>query len=124
RNNLACEPYELLPRGLGVFAGPEFGIEFGLVFRFPRRCRPSGGGAERVTPDQVLVRQPLADHGPYHVEEALAIVGLPAIEAERLLIKVAEEVERLDADVGAPDRALEQAPEVLQPVHVHVVTHV
>src|SRR5207244_9125492 len=89
----ACEVDELPPGFLGVFAGSEIGVWFGFLFRFPRRCRPSGGGEERVTADQVLVRQPLADDGPYHVKEPLAIVDLPRVEAERLLVEVAERSE-------------------------------
>ena len=52
------------------------------------------------------------------VQEALAVSQLPLVEAIGLLVEVAVEVERLDADVGTAEGALEQAPEVLQPVGV------
>lgn len=46
------------------------------------------------------------------------------VKPERLFIDVAEQVERLDADVGAFQRTLKQAPEVLQPVRVNLPTDV
>ena len=49
-----------------------------------------------------------------------SVVGVFAqVEREDPLVEVAEEVERLDADVGAVQTALEQAPEVLDAVRVY-----
>ena len=124
RDDPAREVDELTPGFLGVVAGPEVGIRFGGSLRFPRRCRPSGGGEERVTPDQMLVRQPLAYNGPYHVEEALAIGCEACVEAERLLVEVAEQMERLHAHVGAPDRALQEAPKILHALRVNIAVYV
>ena len=45
----------------------------------------------------------------------LVVHALPVVVAEGLLVKVAEQVERLDADVCAVNAALQQRPEVLQP---------
>jgi hypothetical protein len=41
-----------------------------------------------------------------------------------LLIEIAEQVEGLDADLGVLDPALQQAPEVLDAVSVHVAPHI
>jgi len=41
-----------------------------------------------------------------------------------LLIQIAEEMKRLYADVGAFDAALQQRPEILNPVRVHVALYV
>jgi len=52
------------------------------------------------------------------------IVALPRIEAESLLIQIAEQVERFHADIGAFDAALQEAPEVFNPVSVNIPLHV
>ncbi len=41
---------------------------------------------------------------------------------ESLFVQIAEQVERLNADVRAFDRALEEAPEVFQPVCVDMAS--
>lgn len=48
--------------------------------------------------------------------EAICIAALPGIEAENLFIDVTAEVKGLDRDIGAPDRTLEQRPEILNGV--------
>ncbi len=50
--------------------------------------------------------------------KALAVADFAVLETEGLLAQIPEEVEALNADVGALDRALEEATEVLQPVGV------
>src|SRR5450759_5110008 len=78
--------------------------------------RRSGG---EVRPNQILVGQALVHDGAYNLGEAPAIVFLPMVEAESLLVQIAEHVEGVNADVGAFDGALEQAPEALQGVRVN-----
>ena len=57
--------------------------------------------------------------------KAVTVVHVPAvIEPKRLLIDVAEQVERLDADIGAVQSALQEAPEVLHTIGVYVLIHV
>ena len=55
---------------------------------------------------------------------AVAIPVLALVETERLLIKVAEQVERPDERVGPLQRPLQEAPVVLQPVRVDLPLHV
>ena len=49
---------------------------------------------------------------------------LAIVEAIRLLIEIAEQVERLDLNVGSADGALQQRPEVLQTIGVDVAVNV
>ena len=51
-------------------------------------------------------------------------VSLRLIKPERLLVKVAEQMERFNGHVGALKGALQQAPEVLQPVGVDLPINV
>src|ERR1700724_1484652 len=85
--------------------------------RRPRRpsCASRPG---HLGPGESRVGQALADHAGRRAEEAHAVGHLAVVEPEGLLIQVAEEVERLDADVGSFDRALEERPEVFQIVGV------
>lgn len=53
-------------------------------------------------------------------QEPAPVVHLAVVEAEDLLVEVAEKVERLDADIGALEAALQEAPEVLDAVGVGV----
>ena len=78
--------------------------------------RPSRRG--RIGPDQALVSEPLPHDVSQHVDEAKRIGRLPGVEPEGLFVEVAEQMERLDADVGALDRPLEQRPEVFESVSV------
>src|SRR5690606_33978031 len=49
---------------------------------------------------------------------------LASVEAEHLLVEVAEQVERLNGDVRTAERPLKQRPEVLDAVRVDFATHV
>jgi hypothetical protein len=50
--------------------------------------------------------------------ESALIVVLALVEPERLLVEVAERMERLDIHIGSLETAFEQAPEILQSVGV------
>ena len=53
-----------------------------------------------------------------------ASVALRVVEAKRLFVQVAEQMERFDAHVGALHGALQERPEVLQAVGVDLPVHV
>src|ERR1041385_344587 len=76
------------------------------LLRFPRPCRrilaATGFG------DQLGVLQATANHAHDADQEPARVVVLAFVEPERLLIQIAEQVERLHADVCPLDRALEQ----------------
>lgn len=50
--------------------------------------------------------------------KAAQVISVALVVGEAALIEIPEQVERLDADVGATKAALEQSPEVLQTVGV------
>jgi hypothetical protein len=70
--------------------------------------------------DQINVLQTLPENARTSLDESTAISVLPLVEPKRLLVQIPEKVKGLHVDVGSLDRALEQAPEVLQSVRVNV----
>ena len=72
----------------------------------------------------------LADDQPHRNIEALAVIQrltfiiLAIVVAKHLLIRIAEQMERLHADIRALQFALNQRPEVLQAVGVDVAANV
>jgi hypothetical protein len=78
----------------------------------------------RIGSNQLLVGEALADNRAADALEPTRIVGLAVVVAEGLLIEIAEQVERLNADVGSLDGSLEQAPEILQTVGVDATVNV
>jgi len=72
----------------------------------------------RVTARKSIVGQTLADDVVSQSQESLTIAHLPVVETEGFFIQVAEQVERLNADVGAPDCALQEAPEIFAAVRI------
>lgn len=62
------------------------------------------------------VRHPATRHALQNEAEPSEVGQLALIEGEHALIEVAEQVERLDADVRAVQPALQQRPEVFDGV--------
>ena len=58
------------------------------------------------------------------VSHRRTIFVLTVIEAEHLFVNVAEQVERFDGNIGSIDAALQETPEVLKAVGMHVAIHV
>ena len=56
--------------------------------------------------------------------ETLRIRGLAVVIAERLFVQITEQMERLNADIGAMQTALEQAPEILHRVRVNIAVRI
>ena len=78
-----------------------------------------------IVAGEFLIREPLPGDPPEHGGESLGIVHVyPIVVAERLLIDVFAQVERLDANVGSVQSALEETPEVLHRVGVDVAVSV
>lgn len=116
------------PREVRHLLKRRFAGRLGRVWRFhfrgfpPRfswrfRLASRRSGTEGLA-GQVSVGEALVDNHSASLSEAERIVFLPQVEAESLLGDVAEHMERIDANVGALDRPLQQAPEVLQAVGV------
>jgi len=66
----------------------------------------------RRTSKQLLIGDALSNNGWHRSHEAALIIILSSIEQERLLIEIAEQVERLETHIGALNPALQEAPEV------------
>jgi hypothetical protein len=101
----------------------------GQAFRFgPRTPRLENLGSFGRFSDLACefgVGQPLAHDLADDVVETVRIVHRPAIvEAKRLFVNIAEQVEGFHTHVGTAQGALEQAPEVLHAVGVDVAVHV
>src|SRR6266566_7267837 len=88
--------------------------------RFPRSrwrrllaLRRSGA---QIGADQVTIGESPSHNVSQHANEPSAVIALALIEAAHLLINITRQMERVHADVGAFDRPLQEAPEVLQAV--------
>ena len=77
-----------------------------------------------IFPGQFLVGQATANYLPHSGDEAVEIVRLPVVVAERLFIDVAKQVERFDGNVGTHQGPLQQCPKVFNSVRVDVLPHV
>lgn len=97
-------------RGINVFS-------LGVVFGFSvRPCR-------WVIAYKFFVRQPAPGNGGYHLSEPTAVVVGTLIEPECLLIGVSVQMNRVNADVGSLESALQERPKVLDSVDVNVAVH-
>src|SRR5260370_39884511 len=72
----------------------------------------------------MLVHKPPSGHVAKRFRETRAVRDLAAIEAESLLVHVAEQMERFDADIGALKTTLEQRPKILNSVRVDIALNV
>lgn len=78
-----------------------------------------------VLPGHFGIGEALSHHVRGDMLEAKAIMlKFAKVEAEHLFVQIAEQVELFNANVGALQSALEQAPEVLKAVSVHATVNV
>lgn len=89
---------------------------WGLPSRFPLPCLRW----RRIQPNEVIIGETLASKRVTNASEAASIVSLSVIEPEYLFVQVAEEMEWLDAYIGALDCSLQEAPKVLNAVCVNL----
>ena len=82
------------------------------------RARLRGIARENIVSDPLPCDLPQYVLEPLPVSPNSAVGILPLIVAESLLVKIAEEVERFNANVCPLDAPLQQAPVVLQSVRV------
>src|SRR6185437_3127290 len=99
--------------------------------RFPRPCRGRSKSLAliRPLPRKRIEREPLTGYLAHSEFKPLGIgkpslPGLGVVVAERLLIQVAEQVERLDCNVGAVQPTFNEAPEVFHAVGVDLTVNV
>jgi hypothetical protein len=103
---------------------------FGLLIIFSASLAADGSCLEVLhilsLPGQLLIGQASASDRRKNFREAttVAIVMLALVISERLLIEIAEQMERLDADVGSFQAALQQRPEILDAIRVNIAANV
>lgn len=73
---------------------------------------------------QLAIRQTLSNNTMHRSQEAVGIVTKSLIEAKRLLVQISEHMKRFDRNVGAFNTALQERPEVLDPVRVNRAVNV
>lgn len=97
-----------------------------LFFLFPLRCRLRKQITFPAFPDQLRVAQSFAHDTRKSIPKTttVAILVLPFVEPKRLFIQIPEQMKRLHAHIRSLDRALEQRPEVFQPVNMDMAAHV
>ena len=88
----------------------------------PRLFLP--GLSWRRTTDKGLLGQPFSYNAVADLVEAVNIVTAPGIVPEGLLVNISEQVEGLNANIGAFDGPFQEAPEVLNPVGVNFASDV
>ena len=77
-----------------------------------------------LRPGEAVVGETLADDALERERETHGVSSFAVIEAERLFIEVAEQMERFHAHVGALERTLQETPEVLASVGVNLPVNV
>src|SRR3954471_17727284 len=88
----------------------------GTTFLGVKSSVSHGAGASRLGCYEFLVGQARGRNHRGSRQEAPAVVILPLVEAERLLINVRAEVERFDGDVRAGEGALHSAQKFSTPL--------
>ncbi len=73
---------------------------------------------------ETIPRQAASANLPADMGEPFSVRRFAIVEPERLFVQIAEQTERLDADVGSMKTALQQTPEVLHTIGVDVAVHV
>jgi hypothetical protein len=102
----------------------------GQAIRFPRPWRAYLEDFNVVKlffcyADQIFVHKALTNNLGYSKIESVPISHvLPIVVAKCLFINVPEQVERLNANVGASETPLQETPEVLQPVGMNLPINV
>ena len=87
-------------------------------------CRLSALRSPLRLAAQLVVGQALSEYPADRPEEPISVLASTLVVPIRLLVQVAEQVEWLDADVGAAQGAVEQGPEVFHRVSVHHAVHI
>lgn len=103
--------------------GPVFRLACRARLPLPSRCN-LGKPRTRSLAGQLSIGKPFAENAFNSANEPGGVAGLPVVIAIGLLIKVSEQVERLNADVSSLDGPLQETPEVLNPIGVNLAPDV
>lgn len=88
----------------------------------PRLFLPALSWRSRT--DEALVSEPLSYNAVADLVEAVNIIAAPGIVPEGFLVNISEQVEGLNANIGAFDGPFQEAPEVFNPVGVDFASDV
>jgi hypothetical protein len=99
------------------------GQAIGLGPRFPRQGLVDGFRFSSLT-GEFRIGQPLADDLTDTDVKPLGISHLAIVKPERLLVDVAEQVERFHTDIGPVQATLQQTPEIFHAVGVSIFVSV
>jgi hypothetical protein len=77
-----------------------------------------------VFPGYFFIREPLSDDALQRDNESLCVIEIASVEAEGLLIEIAEQVKGLDAHIGSVDASLQETPKVFDVVRVNIAVNV
>ena len=100
-------------------------LGYGVSFRVPAVSEEEAASSVLlVLAGQLLVGNPASDNLLHDRGEALRVRKAPSVVTKSLFIDVAEQVERLYADVRSVQAALQETPEVLHSVRVDVPIHI
>ena len=94
------------------------------ALRLPRPSRLGHWIRAFELPPHLGVSQSFAAYATENHCKPLGVRRLALIVAERLLVKVPEQMKRLDTHIRALDGPLQETPEVLQPVRVNVAINI
>jgi len=94
-------------------------------WRLPLRCRglPSRRSGQQLA-SQTLVGDALSDDSTERIDETSPVLRFACVESVRFFVQVAEQVEGLDGNIGSLDRALQQGPEVFEPIGMDGPAHI
>ena len=111
---------------LPIASRPRCGISSPSLRTVPPRSalRSDRSAGSEQLPRQLVVRQAATDDPSQRATEPTEVLPGPLVEAVRLFVQIPEQVERLDAHVRPSEAPLQQRPEVLHPVRVHVAVNV
>jgi hypothetical protein len=96
----------------------------GYVSRVPGAYGKEASSSAPRFACRFLVSQSPSDDLLHDGAEALGVSSLAVVIAECLIVKIAEQVKWLHADIGSVQAALQEAPEVLHRVRVNVPVRV
>ena len=82
-------------------------LQANRLFSSPCLAALDGGGWFQIPPEKLIVCEPLANDPANRDAKALSIGHLAIVKPKALFIKVAEQMERFDRNVGAVESALE-----------------
>src|SRR6266513_5305781 len=74
--------------------------------------------------DKLRVSETFSDYSGNNFHEPASVVVFALVEPKRLFVQISEQVERLNAHVCPFDSALQERPEVFQPVCVDMAFRV